>query len=671
MTSMQGDIVNRVKRFPKPSLAAEALQPVFEAVSNSLHAVEDGFGEALYQSCGSITVTIRNSRSPDDIEIIVDDNGIGLEPPRFNAFCTTDTDYKMARGGKGVGRLLWLDAFERIKVISHYRDGEKIFRRSFSFKLQPTDQITDEEILELPESGGNTGTSITFSGLRGSAYRSKFPSQPATIVKHFGSHFFADFILGRSPKIVVDIDGSSTTFPEEIQSLKIEDRGVATLSTENFGDLTLASFVCHKNASANFDGLHQIHLVANGRTVTTRKIDGLVGIGRFGPGNDRVYHGCVSGDYLNERVNQERTQFNFDESIVEEIVRHCAEYARSDAIGDEIREFDTHRLGTLRDFVKDYPSFGFEEAEQLLERTPKNAVKPEEFAKALIPFRIRRDKERNETIQEIVAQLDGNQTIPEDFAEAVREAADEIRAEEQRQLTEYVLRRKTVLDVMEVLLRRIRERDNGSQDFQLEETLHQFICPMKLRGDDPSKIEQSDHDLWIIDERLTFQKYFASDVPFTQILEGESSTKRPDLLIYDRLYGLGAEGEDPLTKVMLVEFKHPGRKDYEERYSPMNQISEYITKLKAGQIEDFNKSRVRIAEDCIFYCYVVADIVGKLEIHTNGWRTTANGRGRIQELGGKFRGMVEVIEWKDLLADARLRNHAFLNAAGLRYDRHP
>ena len=93
---MQGDIVNRVKRLPKPSLAAEALQPVFEAVSNSLHAIEDAFGDALYQTKGVITVTIRNARSPDDIEIIVDDNGIGLEPPRFRAFCTTDTDYKQS-----------------------------------------------------------------------------------------------------------------------------------------------------------------------------------------------------------------------------------------------------------------------------------------------------------------------------------------------------------------------------------------------------------------------------------------------------------------------------------------------------------------------------------------------------------------------------------------------
>jgi hypothetical protein len=671
MTSMQGDIVNRVKRLPKPSLAAEALQPVFEAVSNSLHAIEDAFGPALYQSHGAVTVTIRNPRSPDDIEIIVDDNGIGLETPRFKAFCTTDTDYKMERGGKGVGRLLWLDAFERIKVVSLFKENGGLYRRSFSFQLTTVDQITNEELEELGAGDALTGTSVTFSKLRGSAYRTKFPSQGATIVKHFGSHFFADFILGRSPTIIVDIDGNSSTFPEEVQSLMLEDRGVETITTNEFGELSLASFICHKNASANFDGLHQIHLVANGRTVTTRKIDGLLGIGRFGAGGDRVYHGCVSGEYLDERVNQERTQFNFDESIVEEIVRECAGYVRSDALGDEIREFDSQRLGTLRDFVNDYPSFGFEEAEALLERTPKNAIKPEEFARALIPFRIRWDKERNETIQQIVAQLDGNQTIPENFVDAVRQAANEIKAEEQRQLTEYVLRRKTVLDVMEVLLRRIRERENGTQDFQLEQTLHQFVCPMKLRGDDPSKIEQSDHDLWIIDERLTFQKYFASDVPFTQILQEEDSTKRPDLLIYDRLYGLGAEGEDPLTKVMLVEFKHPGRRDYEERYSPMNQISEYITKLKAGQIEDFNNSRVRIADDCVFYCYVVADIVGKLEIHTNGWRTTANGRGRIQELGGKFRGIVEVIEWKDLLADARLRNHAFLSAAGLRYDRHP
>jgi hypothetical protein len=45
--------------------------------------------------------------------------------------------------------------------------------------------------------------------------------------------------------------------------------------------------------------------------------------------------------------------------------------------------------------------------------------------------------------------------------------------------------------------------------------------------------------------------------------------------------------------------------------------------------------------------------------------------GRIQELNGKFRGVIEIIEWADLLGDARLRNHAFVSAAGLRYKRYP
>ena len=669
MTAMRGDIVNRVKRLPKPAQAAEALQPVFEAVSNSLHAVEDAFGDD-YQVKGQITVTITSPRSPTKIEVIVSDNGVGLGPDRFAAFCTTDTDYKISRGGKGVGRLLWLDAFEQIKVVSIFSDQGQSFRRAFSFRLDTSDQITDESLQALSEVAP-TGTVITFKALRDNAYRTKFPSQSATIVKHFGSHFFADFILGRSPRVTVDIEGNATQFPEEIQNLKIEDRGTATIETADFGPLNLASFVCHKAASANFDGLHQIHLVANGRTVTTRKIDGLIGIGRFGADEDRVYHGCVTGTFLDERVNQERTQFNFDESIVEQIVRECSEHVRGNAIHEEISEFDSQRLGTMREFVQEYPSFGFEDAQELLSRTPKNAVKAEQFAQALIPLRIRRDKERHATIQQIVAQINAGQDFPAGFAAAVKKAADEIKAEEQRQLTEYVMRRKTVLDVLDVLIRRIRERGNGTQDFHLESTLHQFICPMKLRGDDPSKIERSDHDLWIIDERLTFTKYFASDVPFTQILEGDDSTRRPDLLVYDRLHGLGAEGEDPLKRVLLVEFKQPGRRDYDERYSPMNQISEYITRLKNGEIEDFRNSRVRIADDCIFYCYVVADIVGKLEIHTNGWRTTSNGRGRIQELGGKFRGIVEVIEWADLLTDARLRNHAFIHAAGLRFEKHP
>jgi hypothetical protein len=663
MTSMKGDVINRVRRFPKPTRSAQALQPLFEAVSNAKHAVEDRFGATAVEA-GRITITITNIKDPQKITIIVDDNGIGLDDRRYEAFATTDTDFKISRGGKGVGRLLWLDAFQRTSITSTYEQNGRVQRRSFSFELHATDQLTNEVII-TPPGQSPLGTIVNFGGLRGVAYQTKFPSQAAVLVKHFGSHFFADFILGQAPQITLSIDGTTHVYPESILALRVEDRGTTTIPSEEFGDLALASFVCKRAASADFDGLHQLHYIANGRTVTTRKIDGLIGIGRFGEADDLVYHGCISGEFLNERVNQERTQFTFDESVADDIAKKSAEIIRTKVLNKEIGEFDGERLDTMQSFVTEYPSFHFDTPEALLARTPKNAVKAEQFAQALIPIRIRRDNERRTQVQAVVAQLGGGSPLPDDFAEAVRKAANEVRAEEQRQLTEYVLRRKMVLDVLEVLIRRVRERESGPDDHHLESTLHQFICPMKVRGDDPDKIEGTDHDLWIIDERLALSRYFASDVPFSQIVTESKNIERPDLFIFDHLHSLGFDGDEPLRRVMLVEFKKPGRKDYDERYTPMTQVSKYLSELVGGKVENYNRERVRIAEDCIFYCYVVADIVGALDVHTSSWRTTSNGRGRWIELSGKYRGSIEVIEWKDLLTDARARNQGFIQAAGV------
>jgi hypothetical protein len=176
--------------------------------------------------------------------------------------------------------------------------------------------------------------------------------------------------------------------------------------------------------------------------------------------------------------------------------------------------------------------------------------------------------------------------------------------------------------------------------------------------DDPSRIERSDHDLWIIDERWVFAKYLPH-VSFQTLLAESQSGDRPDVFIFDRLHGLGIKTDEPLTRAMLVEFKKPGRRDYEERYSPLNQVSRYLSDLAGGNIESFDRGRIRVAP------YIVADIVGNLDVHTSSWRTTANGRGRLMNLSGKFRGTIEIIEWADLISDARARNHAFIHAAGL------
>jgi anti-sigma regulatory factor (Ser/Thr protein kinase) len=133
MTSLSGNIINRVRRLPKPTNAAEALQPLFEAVSNGMHAVEDA-NSLETAAVGRINITIENARSPSDLTITVSDTGVGLDAERFEAFRTTDTDFKIKRGGKGIGRLLWLDAFDHVKIASIFRQSGKLYKRTFDLR---------------------------------------------------------------------------------------------------------------------------------------------------------------------------------------------------------------------------------------------------------------------------------------------------------------------------------------------------------------------------------------------------------------------------------------------------------------------------------------------------------------------------------------------------------
>jgi len=230
------------------------------------------------------------------------------------------------------------------------------------------------------------------------------------------------------------------------------------------------------------------------------------------------------------------------------------------------------------------------------------------------------------------------------------------------------------------MIRRVRQREGKDDDYHLEKSLHSLIVPMGIRGDDHGERKSRAHDLWIVDERLAFTRAFSSDKRLDVLLKEGGTDVRSDLIIWNLAYGLGVTDPDrspdhvdisePLRKMMIVEFKRPGRKEYKGVEDQLEaQIIKYLSELKSGEIESFSKERIRVADDCIFYCYVVADIVGDLVHQLSGWQTTANGEGRIRPLLNAYRGSIEVIQWRDLLNDAWLRNQASISAAGLSRNR--
>jgi hypothetical protein len=678
LPSLQPNIVNRVRKLPKPADAAQALQPLFEAVSNAFFAIEDRI-EAGQKTPGNVRIDIEHLSDPERFKVEVSDNGIGLDPTRYEAFQTIDTDFKRKKGGKGVGRLFWLDAFVKVRVDSVYLDHGSKNRRSFEFVLNNDEQIVEHNLSDGYTGRSELGTTVICEGLRGASYKKCFPKQKPTFLRYFSAHFIADFLVGNGSAVQISLDGEVTNYPEAISDLVIgKNLETGEFEIEDYGKFSVSGFACDKEASTGLDGNHQMHLLANGRTVESRKVDGLIGLATISSGtrDDLFFHGCVKSEYLDERVNEGRTAFNVPEAILKKIARKCVEEVRETVLADQMEDYENSRKVNYGNFVSRHPIYGFDDPETQLSRVPFNAQSPEEFATGLVKYQIRRDEERQDAMENAIRLLDSEGDVPNTFEDTLQKAVGELQASEQLALAQHVVRRKLVLELFEKLLRRVRQREGREDDFHLEKTLHSFIVPMYVQGDDPTEKRSRAHDLWILDERLAFTRAFSSDKRFDNLLADSDNAERADLIVWDFASGLGVADPDkggekvdtrrPLDKVMIVEFKKPGRKNYGAEDQIHFQITKYINELRGEEIEGFDRERIRIAEDCVFYCYVVADIVGDLKRQLSTWSKTANGQGRIMALQGDVNGSIEVIQWQDLVNDAWARNEATLHAAGLR-----
>ena len=82
--------------------------PIYEAGSNSIHALLDRFGGANIATDGKLIFAFSIGTLPEEFSVTVSDNGGGLDDQNYLAFCTPFTGHKLRRGGKGLVALLHL-----------------------------------------------------------------------------------------------------------------------------------------------------------------------------------------------------------------------------------------------------------------------------------------------------------------------------------------------------------------------------------------------------------------------------------------------------------------------------------------------------------------------------------------------------------------------------------
>lgn len=663
MTSLRPNLVKRIDRLPKPTNVAAAMQPLFEAISNSIHSVQAKFGDTV-QGEGRVIVTINTNRKKESIWATVEDNGLGLDERNWEAFTTTDTDNKLSIGGKGVGRLLWLDCFEHIRVSTIYQAEAGLVRRTFEFRLANDDQIADYH--EGPAGAvGGTSFHIRFEGLRENGYLAKFPGRDSFIFQHLTSHFLPTFIGGRSPSVEVYVGDEVRYYPDDIDKIVYRKDPPLRIETEEYGVLFLTLMECDKVASADLKGSHFVHFIAHDRTVRSQNIDGKLGLKYFGDNMDRVFHAIVVGGFLDDNVNQERTAFMFEDVVLDRIINDvCAEKIEA-FLAEPLALLSGEQREIIDAITETYPSVVFGDTDELQAKLPSGELNSDAIYGHLSRERFRRDQRQAEKIRSVLTRLKDSTVTVETLTAAISDAGKAIEEAEQRSLAEYIIRRKVVLDFIEILLQKVRD-DTRDSSYQREDILHSFICPLRVNTlDDGSKrvAPAASHDLWIVDERLTFAQYFSSDEEFSALSAAIESEERPDVLIFDYVHGL-RQVDEP-SKVLLVEFKRPGRTSYADDENPQLQVERYVRRLQAGTMRDVKGRPIKLDDRTVFYCFIIADIVGKLDEWTYSWQRTADGRGRVYQPRDGFRGSIELMGWDALLDDARGRNQAFFERAGI------
>jgi hypothetical protein len=219
------NIAGRVKKIR----TTDFLVPLYEAVSNAIHAIE-----ALKRTDGRITIELL--RAPRQLQIanakaahdpitgfVVSDNGIGFTDDNMKSFCESDSTFKASIGGKGVGRFSWLKFFEKATIESTFRDVASLKRRSFTFTSSGVDEGDTVEVVgaEL-----EPGTRVAIEPLNPS-YEAKTAKSLDEVCIGMVEHFIAYLVTGSLPDVVV-LDGAAK---EHISSLY--DRSIGRTASKH------------------------------------------------------------------------------------------------------------------------------------------------------------------------------------------------------------------------------------------------------------------------------------------------------------------------------------------------------------------------------------------------------------------------------------------------------
>jgi hypothetical protein len=620
---LEVSVIGRVNNITLP--VAKALLPVFEAIINSIQACSSrtscDIELQILRDLSQSSLSDEANFLPEITSFIIKDNGCGFITENFKSFNKSDSISKAEIGGKGIGRFLWLKAFEFVKVNSVFEENNKKKNISFEFSAKK------EGIAELKKTdvarSVPPNTEIELVNII-EKYRKYIPRETKTISQDLFEYCLPYFINGQQLNISVYDNYNAEKYNllemynnDVKNSIKKKQLKIA----QNELDVFLINYPTTAEAS------HRIIYCANNREVKIEKLSKYIPMLshrlKNEPGGEFILVIYVLGKYLDEMVNQERTQFLFNDEEDEEVTKYGQQEMMVDNlltlsqirqavlqiiemhIEPNIKELKASHLRKIEKIINEnspeYKSVLTYCKEDIYNIPPTLSTENTELELYKIRHKLELDiRQRNNKLLEKEPSTDKEM---DEFIKEYRKMAEELTIIGKDKLTDYILQRRAIIKLFEI---RLKKRDDDK--YPLEKAIHNIIVPLRTTSDE---IDYMNQNLWLIDERFTYHYYLSSDENIKKSGK-KGETKRPDILFFNKSL-VFTEDQSPYQSIVIIEFKRPQRNDYTDSDNPFTQVLGYMDMILENKATDKDGRPIIVGKSSRFYVYIICDITPKID----------------------------------------------------------
>lgn len=684
-----------------PKKAETPLQPIFEAFTNSLEAIRLFKTETKTKNNGKISIDIfkekdlfsKDNKLYNFKKITITDSGIGFNDNEFERFINLRDDRKNFKN-KGTGRVQYLHTFDKTYINSIYLDNNsETGYKKRELTLSKTEAfLKNNTIVRLDNEENVTSncseTTITFeTTLEDKDFNFYSLISTNDIKQELIRHYLAGFCENKdslpeitlktfvNDKLIKELKIISTDIPIpvnekpiEIQYSQLIDNQIKKL--KKIETFNLKSFIIPKK-ELNKNGLK---LISKGEIAKEIKLDNLLPEDEI---NGNRYLFLLSGNYIDERDSDTRGKINLitakglkdrdSNSLIthEEILLEDIEQKTNQTIISIFEEIEEKKKEKEQNINELREMFLLnDDTIKALKNKIKIGDSDDTILRKVYEADAKIIAKKDSEIKKQIEDLEKLEPTSDNYQEKLNIKVNEfvklVPLQNRTALTQYVARRKLVIELFgKILSKEIEKLKNGGRID--EDLMHNLI--FQQSSDNPEF-----SDLWLINEDFIYFKGVSERKLNKVIINGESLFKEQFTEEEERY--LNSLGERRLTRRPdILLFPEEGKCIIIEFKAPSTNVSEHLTQIDsyANLIRNYTNENFQITK---FYGYLIGesiedrDVRGRVSRYEHSYNLDYWFRPSETVVGFDNRSdgsiYTEVLKYSTLLKRAELRNRIFI-----------